>query len=241
MPNPRKLKATLKTITPHGSGIYRLDFLLEKPFPRYKAGQFLHLAIDPFDPASGFWPESRVFSIASSSEDRTEITIVYSVKGAFTGRMERELQEGTQVWLKGPYGDFIIGNHLKDKSTAVLIAGGTGISPFLTFLREGEGTGKARLYYGIRNPEHLLFPELLSQAREKGAALHLYIEHAEENSPSLPAKKGTLSIETIHRETSSLDNPVYFISGPPGMIDTFRRHLETEGIEKENIIIDEWG
>ena len=31
----------------------------------FKPGQFLHLALDAFEPG-GFWPESRVFSIASA-------------------------------------------------------------------------------------------------------------------------------------------------------------------------------
>ena len=41
--------------------------------PLFKPGQFLHLAIDPYDGA-GFWPESRVFSIASSPRDRDRLT-----------------------------------------------------------------------------------------------------------------------------------------------------------------------
>ena len=93
--------------------------------PRFTPGQFLHLALDPYD-ADGFWPDSRVFSIASSPVARTNLSITYAVKGAFTTRMERELIVGAVVWVKLPYGEFVI-----DQSRdAVLFAGGTGVTAF---------------------------------------------------------------------------------------------------------------
>ena len=47
------------------------------PVPRFTPGQFLHLALDPYD-ADGFWPDSRVFSIASSPDARTNLAITYA-------------------------------------------------------------------------------------------------------------------------------------------------------------------
>ncbi len=56
----------------------------------------MHLALDRYDPG-GFWPDSRVFSIASSPVERQRLTITYAVKGAFTTRMERELTPGGRL------------------------------------------------------------------------------------------------------------------------------------------------
>ena len=75
--------------------------------PPFRPGQFLHLTVDDYDPA-GFWPESRVFSIASSPRERERIRICYSVKGRYTTKMEQALKVGGEVWIKLPYGDFVI-------------------------------------------------------------------------------------------------------------------------------------
>ena len=97
--------------------------------PSFKPGQFLHLAIDNYDP--GFhWPESRVFSVASSPTRLETIRITFSVKGKYTKRMFTEVEEGDIVWLKLPYGSFTFTKH----KSLIFVAGGTGITPFLSFL-----------------------------------------------------------------------------------------------------------
>src|SRR6185436_15694325 len=96
---------------------------------RFRAGQFLHLALDRYDP-TGFWPESRVFSIASAPAERGSVRITYAVKGRFTGRMEAEAVEGREVWIKLPYGDFFV----DERADVALFAGGTGVTAFTAFL-----------------------------------------------------------------------------------------------------------
>lgn len=151
MANPQKIKAEVKEIVSYGSQVYKLVFKTEKKMPRFKAGQFLHLTLDNFDPTTGFWPESRVFSIASCSDDRKEVSIVYSVKGAYTKKIEDTLSKGSPVWLKAPYGEFIISKYIQDDETAVLIAGGTGVSPFIPYLKKAGISNPIQLNYGLRN------------------------------------------------------------------------------------------
>ena len=107
MATPRKLRCTVCELRDHGDRVYSLRLRSERPLPQFRSGQFLHLALDPYDP-SGFWPESRVFSIASSPGRKDEVEIVYSVKGRFTSRMEKELCAGGEVWVKLPYGEFVV-------------------------------------------------------------------------------------------------------------------------------------
>ena len=107
MPLTRKIPCVIQKITRNSDDVFSLVLKPEKLLPRYRSGQFLHLAIDNYD-HSGFWPESRVFSIASSSNDLGILKISYSVKGKFTARMAKELHEGSHVWVKLPYGDFVI-------------------------------------------------------------------------------------------------------------------------------------
>ena len=141
------------------------------PVPRFKPGQFLHLALDAYQPG-GFWPESRVFSIASSPRERDRLAITYAVKGAFTARMERELAEGRGVWVKLPYGEFVI-----DQSRdAVLFAGGTGVTAFTAFLQSLE-TGRAPrvlLFYGARTPDLFVYGSPGRGVRRRGPVVRLH-------------------------------------------------------------------
>src|SRR5262245_19686731 len=123
MPAAQKLSCRVERIVDHGDRVYTVTLRPERPAPKFRAGHFLHLALDGYDPTR-FWPESRVFSIASAPSDRSRLRLSYSVRGRFTTRMETELVEGRDLWIKMPYGDFVVNPH----SDAVLFAGGTGIT-----------------------------------------------------------------------------------------------------------------
>ena len=126
--------------------------------PRFKPGQFLHLALDAYEPG-GFWPDSRVFSIASSPRERDRLAITYAVKGAFTSQDgSASSSEGREVWVKLPYGEFVV-----DASRdAVLFAGGTGVTAFTAFLQslEAETAPRVLLFYGARTPELFIYGPL---------------------------------------------------------------------------------
>ena len=80
---PRKIRCHVESITDHGGRVYTVEMAPTGPVPLFRAGQFLHLTGDDYDPA-GFCPESRGFSIASSPQDRQQLRICYSVKGLYT-------------------------------------------------------------------------------------------------------------------------------------------------------------
>ncbi|MGC8728545.1 MAG: hypothetical protein ACP5SD_04675, partial [Elusimicrobiales bacterium] len=121
MLNPKKYQSIVEKIKNYGEGVYSVLFKMPCKV-KFKPGQFLHLALDEYDQTTGYWPESRVFSI-SSAPNTDMVEIVYSVKGFYTKRMSDELSEGKKVWIKMPYGDFIIENHINYGEKVFLIAG----------------------------------------------------------------------------------------------------------------------
>ena len=157
MPTPVKLPARVTDIQGHSDSLRSFTLSPERRPPPFRAGQFLHLALDSWDP-SAHWPESRVFSIASSPLEREQLRITVSRQGAFTTRMFQELAVGSTVWLKLPYGDFCPDATLR--GPAVLMAGGSGITPFVSFLEWARvrAPGAAiDLHYGARTPELLVY------------------------------------------------------------------------------------
>lgn len=240
MANPSKVLGTVSHLQGFGEGVYQVTFAVPSRSTRYLPGQFLHLTLDEFDPTTGYWPESRVFSIASEPR-QDHVTVVYSVKGEYTQRMERELAVGKSVWLKFPYGDFIIGEELLTMGSVALIAGGTGVSPYLPFLKgQSERTGEVHLFYGVREAEHLLFREdLVRLESQPWFRLHLMVEDGA--VAGLTFETGRLSIERVARDLGSgFGSANFFLSGPPAMIRRFKEDLSERGVENNRIHIDEW-
>lgn len=200
---------------------------LEKPY-RYKPGQFLHLALEEYNPSMP-WPDSRCFSIRSN-ETEENIRITYSVKGEFTGRMSNELLKGKVITLKLPYGDIFTRPHSKEHS--VFIAGGTGIVPFLSLFSSpafNEYTAP-KLYFGIKNSSLNIYEEELNRIKHNKPDFVIAISHED--------RDGMIDINQIIRKNGK--ESFYFISGPPLMIHAFRSILLKDGIPETSIITDDW-
>ena len=250
MSMPRKIRCGVEAITDHGGRVYTVDLAPASSAPSFRPGQFLHLTVDDYDP-SGFWPESRVFSIASSPRDRNRIRICYSVKGRYTTKMEQALKVGGEVWIKMPYGEFVI----DETSDAVLIAGGTGISAFTAFLEAltPHGSQAVTLVYGARTPGLFLFQKMILvqlAAVPKFNAV-FFTETPDEAFAKLMTAlpraplclTGRISLDALFRLPPSVLRPpssVFYLSGPPVMLNTLSAGLKSRGLPPEQIRTDAW-
>jgi ferredoxin-NADP reductase len=244
MANPVKISAEITNIVTHDEHVFTVTLKTEKRIPKFLPGQFLHLTIDEYDPQGGFWPDSRVFSIASSPVF-SYLEIVYSVKGQYTNRMAKEINIGSKVWVKLPYGDFSIENVITDSQDIVLIAGGTGISPYMSYLHglKDLRDRKVHLIYGIRYSKHLLYKDILAKCLEnnKSFSIDLFLEEmiAQTLIDGANQYNGRINLEHICKY-QSLNNPAFFLSGPPTMIKSFKDGLLQNSVDVKNIKIDDW-
>lgn len=241
----QKIRCRVDRLVDHGEHVYTVDLIPERRVPQFRPGQFLHLAIDDYDP-SGFWPDSRVFSIASSPTQRECLRISYSVQGRFTARMERELAVGHFVWVKLPYGDFII----EDTRDVVLFAGGTGITAFTAFL-EGltpDLRHKVYLAYGARDRNLLIYRDRVEERARVIPQLHVaYFVERDTNDLTKTSGEtssgetiGRLSVAAIWNRIAPGLDALYYISGSPMMIKSISEQLLSCGIHSHSIKIDAW-
>ncbi|MDR2775963.1 MAG: FAD-dependent oxidoreductase [Tannerella sp.] len=224
----KKYNAKVVSIQNRAKGIYTLEFSSEKRF-RYSPGEFLHLALDEYDP-SGAWPESRCFSMQTSPEDKN-IKITYAVKGRFTQRMEQELSVGKSVWLKLPFGDLFTQEH--SKNDAVFIAGGTGITPFLSLFTDKSFSqyGNPALYLGFRNRNLHFYQSELRKANQLNPGLQMTFFYQDTD--------GIISMERIYA-LHSAGAGSFFISGPPEMIRSVKQYLLDKAVNENRIKTDNW-
>jgi ferredoxin-NADP reductase len=225
----RRIACTVGDVIEHGERVYTVELTPAQTVPRFRPGQFLHLALDSFD-RDGFWPESRVFSIASSPQELDRLAITYAVKGTFTTRMEGELRPGRSVWVKLPYGEFFI-DHMRD---AVLFAGGTGVTAFTAFLASlaPDHPRKVVLFYGARTERLFVYGELARRQAARVPALSACLVSEDAN--------GRLSVERAWPEVARLEDPIFYLSGPPAMITVLSDQLIAHGVAAEDIRTDAW-
>jgi len=195
---------------------------------KYSPGQFLHLALDEYDPSSG-WPESRCFSMRSAFNEEL-IKITFAVKGSFTKLMAANLHIGCKVALKLPYGDLFTQEHTRQN--VVFIAGGTGITPFLSLFKDDlfRSYFEPVLFAGFKEQKFNLYNEEISIAKQINKDFEVNFIYQDQS--------GILSIAEILKRNGL--SRTYFISGPPLMIKSFKNYLTQKHVSASNIKSDDW-
>jgi predicted ferric reductase len=225
----KKYKSKIVSIKNQIQGLYTIElYPLGSKF-KYNPGQFLHLSIDENYDGIVQWPESRCFSMQSNPEEET-IRLSYAIKGKFTRQMEQSLKIGSAVWLKLPYGNLFTQDH--NKINTVFIAGGTGVTPFLSLFSHrsfGEYINP-KIYLGFRSSTYNIYQTELRSALKNSKSVELNISYEDES--------GILDIANIYNENGI--SPDYFLSGPTEMITSFKTFLINKGIPISKIITDDW-
>jgi len=228
MPVIKKYLSEVISVDKLAENIYTVEFSPLGRGYKFLPGQFLHLALDEYDPSEA-WPDSRCFSMQTCPAEKT-LKITYSIKGEFTKRMAESIMPGSKVWLKLPYGDLFVQEH--NKQNSVFVAGGTGITPFLSLFTDqsfSEYTN-SKLYAGFRSKEFDLYDNQLQTARKLSPSFQIIKFYEDE--------QGVIDIHQIFSETGA--NATFFISGPPLMIKNFSGALKQQGVSESHIITDEW-
>ncbi len=125
-------------------------FLLSVDLERYKPwipGMFMQVSLEPRS-ASSVWLDSRAFSFASYGYSKAKILV--KREGNFTSRLIEYSTEGFRTSVRYPFGDVFL-NSGNDK---VMIAGGTGVSIFLSYIDFLNSTGSTTtnfLFHSIKN------------------------------------------------------------------------------------------
>jgi len=165
IPFMRKREIALREIRREADDV--LSFLFDKPAGlTWKAGQYGLFTIAHRKIQNATKP----FSVASApAENVIRITTLVRKNPSEFKRALMELAPGMKVVLRGPVGPF----HLKDKAPVLFIAGGIGITPIRSILKqiEAEGSGGARqirLLY-VDGERRFLFREELDRIAAQSA------------------------------------------------------------------------
>jgi ferredoxin--NADP+ reductase len=147
----------------------------DSPVPDFKAGQFVTIGLH--NPNEGKIVR-RAYSIASPPEQKKYFELIVRwVRKPLPGRLTTELfnkKEGEEAaWVK-PTGIFTINEKKHDGSPdnrrMVLIGGGTGLAPFISYSLHLNSIGSKReivVLHGASYVDELSYRELLTQLEEE--------------------------------------------------------------------------
>jgi predicted ferric reductase len=199
----------------------------------YQAGQFAWLKIGRSSPL----PENP-FSIAScSNKNSSDISFLIKDVGDFT-RQISQLQIGQKVFIDGPYGNFGAEVFSNDQDQLVMIAGGVGIAPMISVLRQIERdqdtkflNKKILLVYGNRVAEQAVnFKDMVNLESFKNLEV---IQLVSEPTKEWQDLTGVLDTTTLEKILSAHHiNPKtaqFLICGPAEMIDSVETSLDQLG------------
>lgn len=196
----------------------------------FQPGQFAWLSI-----ARTPWTiEEHPFSFSSSAEEPCRPAFSIEELGDFTDRIGA-VPPGTRAWLDGPHGSF--SPDCAPAAGYVFLAGGVGIAPFLGILRTMADRGDrrpVRLLYGSPCWEETAHRDALAELRERMA---LTVIHVLENPPhGWSGETGVIdgSVLDRHLPQEGIER-MYFVCGPPPMMDAVEEALRERGIPRRCI------
>ncbi len=199
----------------------------QRPIQKQRAGQFLFVHF----PQDQILNESHPFTISSAPhEDVLRLSIKAS--GDFTRYLFHHLKPGMDAVIEGAHGMF---DYKTGGQKQIWLAGGIGLTPFLSFLRDMDGklVHDIDFFYTVRHPEEALFLDEVKAAVEKNPRLRTHVRFS--------AVEGSLTMEHILQNVrGDLKEHHVYMCGPLPMIQAFERKFLELGTPPSQIHYEEF-
>lgn len=219
-----------------------MAFHFEKPAGfSFKPGQAIDLILmkpPSADVASG----RHTFSLVSAPFE-CALTIATRLRDSAFKRALQALPIGAPATLEGPFGSLTL--HGNRARPAVFIAGGIGITPFMSILRQAaqdQLLQRLILLYSNRRPEDAAFLAELQELERYNKNFRLLATMTEMHKSSSPWRGGTglIDQDLVASVSKELAAPIYYIAGPPSMVAGLRNTLARAGINDDDVRSEEF-
>jgi predicted ferric reductase len=192
----------------------------------FTPGQFIVLAFG--GPTA--W-QRHPFSISSApSDSRLEVTVKAS--GDYTGQLVRALRPGVPAKVAGPFGGF---DYRRGGPEQIWIAGGIGVTPFMSWLRSLDDTfdRDVEFFYSVRKPGEAVYRDEI-EAGGQTPPLDPHTLRVHGHRPQVDAQDVLLSVPAGSA-------PWVYMSGPPPMMKALAHGLRQLGVPPGHVHWEEFG
>ena len=187
-------------------------------------GQFVFLALG----GSGGW-QRHPFSVSSSPSDRhLEVTIKAS--GDYTRDLYDQLRSGIPTKLAGPFGGF---DYRQGGHDQIWIAGGIGVTPFLSWIRsiDGRFDRQVDFFYSVAHAEDAIDLDEIRGVADRHPSLRVHLVCADTD--------GRLTPDAVMEDSRGL-SPWVYMCGPPAMMHAFSAGLRKLGVPAGHVRWEEF-
>jgi ferredoxin-NADP reductase len=201
----------------------------------FEAGQNADFTlIDP--PETDAEGNVRTFSFASSPHHRDFFMIATRMRPTAFKNSLRSVPLGTKLMVEGPIGNMVL--HEDPSKPAVLFAAGIGITPFRAMLEwatERKLPHQFTLFYSNRTPAATAFLDDLEAWSERNPNIRLVPTITDLADPAWRYETGRVDEAMVARYVPDLERPVYYLAGPPGMVEAVKKLLLDRGVSRDNV------
>ena len=213
-----------------------LAFHFEKPDGfAFTPGQSINLFLPEDFPAVSD-DRQRAFSLVSAPhEDR--LTIATRMRKSAYKQPLKDAAPGAAVRIVGPTGTMSL--HDDPDRAIVMIAGGIGITPFISMLRSEAEADRPRsmvLLYANHRPENAAYTDELRELEQRLDGFRLVATMTEmAGSGSWDGETRRIDADMVKEAARDLPRPHYYIAGTPDMAEDMRQMLDDMGIDDDDI------
>ncbi|MFH5885020.1 ferric reductase-like transmembrane domain-containing protein [Halalkalibaculum sp. DA3122] len=166
--------------------------------------------------------EAHPYTVCSAPGQR-QIKIMVKALGDYTRNLYRNLEAGASAFLEGPYGRF---DNRQESKSQVWIAGGVGIAPFLSWIRnmkEQDSDLKTDLYYCVNSEEEAVYLNEFKEFEKQSTGFNIHLVCAD--------REGFLDA----RDISDLKQKTVYICGPRQMRQKLLSELKKMNVSEKDI------
>ena len=201
--------------------------------PPFQAGQYVNLFLEV-----GGVRTSRPYSISSSPTQagHWDLTVRRVADGFASDYLLDEVRPGDILQSTSPAGTFAY-NPLFHGRDLVFLAGGSGITPFMSMIREVTDRGlkrNIRLVYGSRTPDDVIFRQELEEiaGRHPNITCDVVIS---EPPTGYEGRTGFLSADRIRECIGEVGDQMFYLCGPEAMYAFCESELEALGVPRRRV------
>jgi ferredoxin-NADP reductase len=206
----------------------------------YRAGQFVDITLlDP--PETDADGNTRGFSISSAPSENV-IMITTRLRDTAFKRVLQKMPLGTSVKIEGPFGDLRLHHAARP---AVVLTGGIGITPFRSILLETIRAGglpyPVVVLYANRRPQDAAFLDELGALAKQDVNLRFVPTMSGlDAQDTWEGERGHIDASMLGRHLEGVTDAIYYLTGPPGMVQGLRTMLIDAGIDEDDIRTEEF-
>jgi predicted ferric reductase len=186
----------------------------------FAPGQFVAIALG----GSGGW-QRHPFSVSSSPRD-PDLELTIKATGDYTRDLYHQLRPGIPAKVAGPFGGF---DYRQGGDDQIWIAGGIGVTPFLSWIRSIDGTFDRRVdfFYSVARPEDAVDLDDIRAVADRHPSLRVHLVCTDTD--------GKLTPEGVMRQGTTDLRPWVYMCGPAPMMKSFSAGLRKLGVPASHI------